>query len=59
MIKWFAANNLVPDLDKTNLMKLTTNYSSHSTLHIGYKEKYIGKRVNTKLLVLQTDNHIY
>jgi hypothetical protein len=40
-------------------MKLTTKYSSHSTWHIGYKEKYIGERVNTKFLGLQTDNHIY
>ena len=40
-------------------MKLTTKYSSHSTLHIGYKEKNIGERVNTKFLGLQSDNHIY
>jgi hypothetical protein len=40
-------------------MKLTTKYSSHSTLHIGYKEKYIGERLNKKFLCLQTDNHIY
>jgi len=59
MIKWFAANNLVPDLNKTNIMKLTTKYLSHSTLHIGYKEKYVGERVNEKFLGLQTDNHIY
>ena len=59
MIKWFDANNLVPNLDKTNIMKLTTKYSSHSTLHIGYKEKNIGERVNTKFLGLQSDNHIY
>ena len=39
MIEWFAANTLVPDWDKTNIMKLTTKCSSHSTLHIGYKEK--------------------
>jgi hypothetical protein len=41
MIKWFAANNLVLNLDKMNMIKLKTKNSSHSTLCIGYKEKYI------------------
>jgi hypothetical protein len=41
MIKRFVANNLVLSLDKTNIMKFITKNSSHSTLHIGYKEKYI------------------
>ena len=36
MIKWFAANNLV--LNKYN--EFITKNSSHSTLHVGYKEKY-------------------
>jgi len=40
-IKWFSANNLVPNLDKMYTIKLITNNSSHSTLYIGYKEKYI------------------
>jgi len=48
----FVANNLVPNLDKTNIMKLTTKYSSHSTLHIGYKEKYVGERVNTNFIFM-------
>jgi len=37
MIKWFAANYLVLNLDKMNIMKLVTKNSAHSTLHIGYK----------------------
>ena len=49
MIKWFAANNLVLNLDKTNIMKLITK----STLHIGYKEKYVGETVNTKSVGLK------
>ena len=32
--------NLVLNLDKTTIMKFTTKNSSHSTWHIGYKEKY-------------------
>jgi hypothetical protein len=41
-----------------NIMKFITNNSSHSSLHIGYKEKYIEQTVNTKFLGLQTVNHI-
>jgi len=37
-------------------MKFITKNSAHSTLHIGYKEKYIEGTVNTKFLGLQTDN---
>ena len=40
-------------------MKFITKNSSHSTLHIGYKEKYIEETVNTKCLGLQIDNHIH
>jgi len=45
MIKWFAANNLVLNLDKINVMKFIA-------LHFGYKEKYIVETVNTKFLGL-------
>ena len=58
MIKWFADNNLVLNIDKTNIMKFITKNSSHSTLHIDYKEKYIEKMMNTKFFGLQIDNHI-
>ena len=53
MIKWFAANNLVTDLDKTNVMKFITKKSSHPILRIGYKEKYLEETVNSKSLGLQ------
>ena len=55
MIKWFAANNLVLDWDKKNIMKFLTKNSSHSTLHIGNKEKYIKEIENTKFHALQID----
>jgi len=60
MIKWFAANNLGLNLDKTNIMKHVTKNSLHSTLYlyIGYKGKYIEETVNTKFLGLQINNHI-
>jgi len=44
MIKWFADNNLVLNLDKTNIMKFIRNNSSHSTLHVRYKEKSIERQ---------------
>ena len=59
MTKQFTANNLVLNLDKTNIMKFITRNSAHSTLHIGYKEKNIEETLNTKFLGLQIDNHIY
>ena len=38
MIKWFAANNLVLNLDNMNVMKFKTKNSCYSKLCIGYKE---------------------
>jgi len=58
MIKWFAASKLVLNLDKTNIMKVITKNSSHSTLHIGNKEDNTERMVNTKPLGLQIDNNI-
>ena len=51
MIKRFGANNLVVNLDKKNIMKFIIKNSSHSTLHIGYKEKYIDETVHINFLV--------
>jgi len=56
MIKLFVAIKLVVNLDKKNIMKFIIEDSSHSTLRIGYKEKYMEKAVNTKFLVLPADN---
>ena len=39
-------------------MKFITKTSSHSTVHIGYTEKYILETVNTEFLGLQIDNHM-
>ena len=57
-IKWFAAVNLVLNLDKTNVMKFTAKKSSHPSLHIGYKEKYSEETTKTKYLGLQNDSHL-
>jgi len=39
-------------------MKLTTKKSLHSTLRIGYKQKYIGEINNSKFLHSEIDKHI-
>jgi hypothetical protein len=40
MIKWFAVNKLVLNLDKMNVMKYIRKISSHCRVNVGYKEKY-------------------
>jgi hypothetical protein len=55
----FAADSLVLNLDKTNIIKLITNNLKHCVLNIIYKLTYMGTTVNTKLLVLQFDNYVY
>ena len=57
MVKWFSAYKLVLNLDKMSTMKFITKSTSHSTLHIGYKQKYIEEMMNTKFLGLQIYNH--
>jgi len=39
-------------------MKFITKNSSHSTLHIGYKEKYTEEMVRTQFLHLESYNHL-
>jgi hypothetical protein len=58
MIKWFAANNLALNLNTINIIKFIIKNSSHSTLNIGYKKKYIEESVNTNFLSLQIYDHI-
>jgi hypothetical protein len=56
--KWCVAIKLVLNLDKTNIVKFITKNSSHSTFHIGYKEKDIEEMVSTKFLGLEIDNQL-
>jgi hypothetical protein len=51
MSKWFSANKLSQNLEKTNVIK-------QYPLHIGYNNKYIEGKVNTKFLGLQIGNHL-
>jgi hypothetical protein len=58
MIEWFAANKLILNLEKTNVMKFVTKNLPHCVLTIGYKDKYIEEVVNTKFLGIHLDNHL-
>jgi hypothetical protein len=58
IVKLFAANKLVINLNETNIIKIITKNSSHSTLCIGYKEMYTEEAVKRKFLGLQIDNHL-
>jgi hypothetical protein len=58
MSKWFAANELALNLDKTNIIKFTTVNLPQCPLSIGYNDKYIEESVQTKFLGLQIDNHL-
>jgi len=43
---------------RKNKVKFTTKNLSHSTLHFGYREKYIEEMVNTIFHGLQSDSHL-
>jgi hypothetical protein len=58
MVKWFTANKLVLNLDKTIIMKFITKNSPHCALRIDYRGKNIEETINTKFLGLQIDNHL-
>jgi hypothetical protein len=53
MSKWFAANKLALNLDKSNIIKFTAINVPHCTLSIGYNDKCIEETTETKFLVLQ------
>jgi hypothetical protein len=58
MIKWFTANKMALNMDKTNIIRFKTNNTPQYDLCIGYNEKYIKELENTKFLGLQIDNHL-
>jgi hypothetical protein len=58
MIEWFAANKLVLNLEKTNIMKSVTNNSPDCAMTIGYKDKYREETVNSRFLGLHLENHL-
>jgi hypothetical protein len=48
MSKWFTANRLALNLNKTNIIQFIANNSPRHALSIGYNGKCIEGSVNTK-----------
>jgi hypothetical protein len=58
MSKWFDANKLTLNLDKTNIIKFITKNSPQFPISIGYDDKHIEESVHTKFLGLQIVSHL-
>jgi hypothetical protein len=58
MIEWFAANKLILNLDKTNVMKFVPKNMPLCLLTISYKDKYVEEVVSTQFLGIHLDNHL-
>jgi hypothetical protein len=54
--KWFAACNLVINLDRTKIIGFVTNNSPQSAFGIGYKENYVKDTVNKKIPCFTENN---
>jgi hypothetical protein len=57
IIKWFAASNLVLNLDKMNITNSCQKIHDIDSLHIDYKEKSVEETVNTGFLGSQIYNN--
>jgi hypothetical protein len=56
MIKWFEANQLVLNMDKTNMLKFKTSNVPHQPLTTGYKQKYVKELTGIKFLGVRIDS---
>jgi hypothetical protein len=55
--KWYTANKLALNLDKTNVIRFITNILPQYALNTGYDEKQYINSINTKFFNSQIDNH--
>jgi hypothetical protein len=64
MIKWLQANQLLLNMEKTNMIKFKTSNIPHQPLTIWYKQKYVKEITGIKFLCIRIDrcltwkNHI-
>jgi hypothetical protein len=58
MSKWFSANKLSLNLDKTSVIKFKTKNWWQFPLNVQYNDKYIEEAVITKFHGLQIDNYL-
>jgi hypothetical protein len=54
--KWFEANKLSLNFDKTHYIQFTTKNSPQIDLEISYANKLISKALDTKFLVTHVDS---
>jgi hypothetical protein len=57
--KWFEANKLSLNFDKTHYIQFTTKNSQQIDLEISYANKLISKAFDTKFLALPVDCALY
>jgi hypothetical protein len=58
MSKWFEANQLVLNTEKTNTLKFKTSNVPHQQLTIRYKQKYIKEITSIQFLGIRIDSYI-
>jgi hypothetical protein len=58
MTRWFSANGLALNMEKTNIMKFTSRYHQNEAFQIIYQKKTITGANNTKFLGLELDKNI-
>jgi hypothetical protein len=59
MSERFLANGLTLNIDKTNIIKVSSKHYQDETFLINYQNNSINKPTNTKLLGLESEKHIY
>jgi hypothetical protein len=58
MIKWFSANGLALNVDKTNIMKFTPSNRLNTEFEIMHRDKLLKEISHTKFLGLELDKNI-
>jgi hypothetical protein len=58
MTEWFSANSLVLNMEKTNIVKFTSNNHQPGNFRIIYQNKLLSGVNNIKLLGLQIDKNL-
>jgi len=58
MIEWFSANRIALNMEKTNIMKFTTNYRQSEVFQIIHQNKIVKGVNNIKFLGLELDKHV-
>jgi hypothetical protein len=58
MNEWFSVNGLSLDIDKTNIVKFSSNHLQNDLFQITYQNKSMKAATNIKFLGLELDKHM-